>query len=50
MKHINVDKDNYTKNKMLTNVINPFKIDMKNIQHKYDLHIGVGIKFQSRDR
>ena len=43
-------KDNATKKKTLTNGINLFKIDMKNIRHIYDLHIGAGMKFQGHGR
>ena len=34
----------------LTNSIKPFIMDSKYIQYTYDLHIGVGIKFQSHSR
>ena len=34
----------------LTNGINPLKIDIKYIRHAYNLHIGVGMKFQGRPR
>ena len=43
-------KDNNTKNEILTNGINSFKMDMKYIQHRYDLQIGVGMKFQIHGR
>ena len=34
----------------LTNGIKPLKIHTKYIRHAYDLHTGVGIKFQSHPR
>ena len=40
-------KDNNTNNITLTNGINPFKTYTKYIRYKYNLHICVGMKFQS---
>ena len=42
--------DNNNKNKTLNNGLNLVKLDMKNIQHTYNLHISVLMKFQSHGR
>ena len=50
MKHIDIYKYNFAKSETLNNIINPLKTDMKYIRHAYDLHMGIGMKFQSHGR